>query len=477
MGRKYVIKKNMTDFKYTDLHCHPNLKTFGQSFTNLDNPKSDVWYTKKPDYLTKKIYEKTGITKFSQTDLSTMSKANGKIAFVSLYPFEKGFFHNPYVLPSVAAQLANWGIEIGYERIRHIQKHSSYFEDLNREYLFFLNSKKENMVDGVLRTWKPLKDITDLNLNLKTENEIAVIFSIEGAHVFNAGLEDYGIKQDGDEVIANIHQLKKWDFPPLFIGLAHNFNNDLCGHARSLQRLGKLVNQEKNLGVGLTSLGREVVRQLLSRKNGRRILIDLKHMSLNTRMDYYQLLDEEYHNECIPLVISHGALTGKSIRENVADSPFLNVFNESDLNFYDEEIIKLVERKGLFAFQMDLNIHADINKLKGFFKFKNPNEDLQKSALLIWNQLQHFAEVCDKKGLFAWGNTCLGTDFDGSIYPFPGVLTAEGLEPLSKELKKLADSFLKRNSLSIKENKEIKAEEIVERFFFTNTIQFLHNNF
>jgi microsomal dipeptidase-like Zn-dependent dipeptidase len=170
-------------------------------------------------------------------------------------------------------------------------------------------------------------------------------------------------------------------------------------------------------------------------------------------------------------------LTGKSIRENVADSPFLNVFNESDLNFYDEEIVKLVERNGLFAFQMDLNIHADINKLKGFFKFKNPNEDLQKSALLIWNQLQHFAEVCDKKGLFAWGNTCLGTDFDGSIYPFPGVLTAEGLEPLSKELKKLADSFLKRNSLSIKENKEIKAEEIVERFFFTNTIQFLHNNF
>ncbi|WP_283773959.1 membrane dipeptidase [Aquiflexum sp. TKW24L] len=467
----------MTDFKYTDLHCHPNLKTFGQSFTNTINPKSDVWYTKKPDFFSKKIYENTGITKFSQTDFSTMSKANGKVAFVSLYPFEKGFFHNPYVWPAMAAQLANWGIEIGYKRIRHIQKHSSYFEDLKKEYQFFLNSKKENLVDSVLRTWRPLNNKNDLAINLKSGNEIGVIFSIEGAHVFNTGLEEYGIKQDRDEVFANIRDLKSWDFPPLFIGLAHNFNNDLCGHARSLQRLGKLVNQEKNLGIGLTHLGREVVRQLLSRKNGRRILIDLKHMSLNTRMDYYQLLDEEYHNECIPLIISHGALIGKSIRENVADSPFLNVFNESDLNFYDEEIVKLVERDGLFAFQMDLNIHADIKKLKGFFKFKNPNEDLQKSALLIWNQLQHFAEVCDKNGLFAWGNTCLGTDFDGSIYPFPGVLTAEGLEPLSKELEKLAHGFLKKNSLSIKENREIKAEEIIERFFFTNTIQFLHNNF
>ncbi|HSI76132.1 MAG TPA: membrane dipeptidase [Lunatimonas sp.] len=406
-----------------------------------------------------------------------MSKSSGKIAFVSLYPFEKGFFHNPFVSPYLAAHLANWGIEIGYERIRHIQKHSSYFEDLKREYLFFINSKKENMVDGVLRTWRPLKDTTELTLNLNNENEIGVIFSIEGAHVFNTGLEEYGIKQDRDEVIANVRESKSWDYPPFFIGLAHNFNNDLCGHARSLQRLGKLVNQEKNLGIGLTQLGKEVVRQLLSKQNGRRILIDLKHMSLKTRMDYYQLLEVEYQDEGIPLIISHGALTGRSMQGNESLSPILNTFNETELNFYDEEIIRLVLSKGLFAFQMDLNIHADIKKLKGFFKFKDPREDLHKSALLIWNQLQHFAEVCDKNGMFAWGNTCLGTDFDGSIYPFPGVLTAEGLEPLSKELEKLADSYLQGKSLSIRENNEIRAEEIVERFFFSNTIQFLHNNY
>ncbi|MDO9554884.1 membrane dipeptidase [Rhodonellum sp.] len=467
----------MADFKYTDLHCHPNLKTFGHSFSNQDHPKADVWFTKKPDFFTRKIYEKTGLTKFSQTDLSTMTRAKGKIAFVSLYPFEKGFFHNPYVSPPLAAQLANWGIEIGYNRIRHIQKHSSYFEDLKREYLFFIHSRQKSMVDDVLQAWSPLKDTADLTHNLNTENEIAVIFSIEGAHVFNTGLEEYGIQLDREEVFTNISMVKNWEFPPLFIGLAHNFNNDLCGHARSLQRLGKLVNQEKNLGIGLTHLGSEVVRELLDKRSGRRILIDLKHMSLATRMDYFRLLEEEFPGESIPLIVSHGALTGRPIRGNGIASPLSNIFNATELNFYDEEIVKLVESKGLFAFQMDLNIHVDIKKIKGLFRFKNPIEDLQNSALLIWNQLQHFAEVCDRNGLFAWGNTCLGTDFDGSIYPFPGILTAEGLEPLSLELKNLAGSYLKKRRLTRRGNYEIQAEEIVERFFFTNTVQFLYGNF
>lgn len=467
----------MAGFKYTDLHCHPNLKAFGHSFSNQNHPKADIWYCKEQDFFTRKIYEKTGITKFSQSDLSTMSRANGKLALVSLYPFEKGFFHNPYVWDVMAARMANWGIEIGYERVRYIQKHFNYFEDLQNEYQFFINSKKENVIDGSHTNWRPIKDMDDLKVNLKTGDEIGVIFTIEGAHVFNTGLEDYGRKVDKDEVIGNIKKVKNWEFPPFFIGLAHNFNNDLCGHARSLQRLGNLVNQEKNLGIGLTDLGREVLRELLSNKNGRRILIDLKHMSLNSRLDYYRFLEEEYPNESIPLIISHGALVGRTFQNKEGSALIVNIFNQTELNFYDEEIIKLVRSGGLFAFQMDLNIHVDIGKVKGLFSEKSMDKNLKTSASLIWNQMQHFAEVCDRNGFFAWGNICLGTDFDGSIYPFPGLLTAKGLEPLSKELLVLADGYLKKGRLSIKENYSIQAQEIVERFFFTNTIEFLYKNF
>jgi microsomal dipeptidase-like Zn-dependent dipeptidase len=467
----------MQNFRYTDLHCHPNLKTFGHSFSGMENPKADLWYTKKPDILTKKIYEKTGITKFSQTDLSTMSKAKGKIAFVSLYPFEKGFFHNPYVFPKLAAQLANWGIEIGYQRIRYIQKHNNYFHDLKKEYQFFLNSKKEGIVENKLYKWKALKNLEDVDLCLNSENELGVIFTVEGAHVFNTGLEDYGRPNDKDEVLENIQEVKTWEHVPLFIGLAHNFNNDLCGHARSLQRLGNLVNQEKNMDIGLTPLGKDVIRELLSDKNGKRIFIDLKHMSLASRLDYYKMLEEEYGHKKIPLVVSHGALTGTSISQIKFINPMMDIFNENDLNFFDEEVELVARSNGLFALQMDLNIQTDLKKINGFFSKRDYSNQLKKSAQIIWNQLQHFALICDRNGLFAWGNTCLGTDFDGSINPFPGVLTAEGLAPLAKELTNLVNEFLKKKKLFLKENYEISPEEIIERFFYHNTVEFTIKTF
>ncbi|MFC0264702.1 hypothetical protein [Fontibacter flavus] len=271
--------------------------------------------------------------------------------------------------------------------------------------------------------------------------------------------------------------MKTWEHVPLFIGLAHNFNNDLCGHARSLQRLGNLVNQEKNLDIGLAPLGKDVIRELLSQSKGKRILIDLKHMSLASRLEYYKMLEEEYGQENIPLIVSHGALTGTSIAQSRNFSPMMDIFNENDLNFYDEEVIQLVKSNGLFALQMDLNIHADLKKINGFFSSRDYSNQLGKSAQIIWNQLQHFALVCDRNGLFAWGNTCLGTDFDGSIFPFPGVLTAEGLSPLATELEFLANEFLKKDLMNIKENREISPEEIVQRFMFTNTFEFLSGNF
>ncbi|MBK6635209.1 MAG: hypothetical protein IPG38_13680 [Chitinophagaceae bacterium] len=112
------------------------------------------------------------------------------------------------------------------------------------------------------------------------ENTIAVIITIEGAHVFNCGLGDFGVAPDEKEILGNIQKVKQWQYAPLFIGLAHNFNNDLCGHARSLQRLGKLVNQEKNIDAGIFKMGEKVIHALLDNNTGRSIFIDLKHMVL-----------------------------------------------------------------------------------------------------------------------------------------------------------------------------------------------------
>jgi len=463
----------MQQFRYADIHCHPNLKTFGHSFDKGTNSRSDMWHEIPPSWFTKKIHRITGVTKFSQANFSSMAKGKARIISLSLYPFEKGFFINPNFTPPLAAFLADWAIEIGYQRIRHLQKHTDYFTDLLKEYEFVLNSSHQHIMNGqpfhfqLAASWQDVERITN------KENTIAVIITIEGAHVFNCGLAEFGVQPDEKEILANIAKVKQWQFSPLFIGLAHNFNNDLCGHARSLQRLGKLVNQEKNIDTGLFELGKKVVHALLDNNIGRSIYIDLKHMSLKARQEYLELLNNEYRDRKIPLVASHAAVTGRSLNGLQLNTGCYDIFNTGDINFFDEEVIAIAMSNGLLALQMDICINADLKKLKNKLPVLPGETPLRRSARIIWNQLQHIALLLDVNGIFAWGTTAIGSDFDGSINPFPGILTTEDFEPLSRELVGLAGNFLVQRKLSLPENNQLSAEEIIDLFMYGNTERFL----
>jgi len=468
-------KTNSMRFKFADLHCHPNLKTFGHSFSSgsdRSKHKSDIWYANPPKLLSKIFNALTGMTKFSQADLTTMSKANIRIAFVSLYPFEKGFFINGFLNGPISARFANLITSVGYKRIRYLQKHSNYFLDLQNEYSFLLKSRKVQKVDGLVRRWNFAASWSETEKIIELESSLAVITTIEGAHVLNSGLKSYGHSTDQGEVLDNIKKIKEWDYPPLFITLAHNFNNDLCGHARSLDRLGPLVNQFENLNNGFSKLGLKVVRALLDTTE-KAIYIDIKHMSLKSRLEYFSIVRNEYNNK-IPIIVSHGAVTGTSMsgEQNGTLDPAL--FSGDDINFFDEEIVGIGRTKGLFALQMDANRLANRSLIrKSIFNLEG-NEGLNHSAKIIWRQLQHIAEVLDKEMLFAWDITCIGSDFDGTINPLNGIWTAEYLPLLADALLYEAKLYCKnRNSLRLEENKNITAEEIVHKFIYGNTINFL----
>ncbi len=462
-------------FEFADLHCHPNLKTFGHSFSRQREKtpiKSDLWYANPPTWISKAFNALTGMTKFSQADFATMSKAKIRVAFVSLYPFEKGFFINGFLNGPVSARFANMITSVGYKRIRYLQQHCNYFQDLENEYTFLLNSRKEQEIDGRVQKWDFAATWLETERILASENTIAVISTIEGAHVFNAGLKPYGHVTDDDEVLNNIKRIKKWEYPPLFITLAHNFNNDLCGHARSLDRLGPLVNQFENLNSGFSELGYKVVRALLN-KDDKAIFIDIKHMSLTSRLAYFSLVEKEYDNK-IPIIVSHGAVTGTSLSGEQNGTLDSSLFSGDDINFFDEEIVGITRTEGLFALQMDANRLANRSIIKKSIFDLDSREALSHSALIIWRQIQHIAEVLDKEKLYAWNTVCIGSDFDGTINPLNGVWTAEYLPLLAQALLSEAQLFCgKNNSLKLEQNKRIKPEEIVEKFIYGNTIDFL----
>jgi len=468
----------MLDFQFADLHCHPNLKTYGHSFDDkAHNKKQDLWFVEKPSSLKKILKATAGITRFSQCDFSTMARGGSKLAVVSLYPFEKGFFINAAGKGAISAALSDMITGIGYARVRHIQQHRNYFEDLCREYDFFMAGNKEKQIGDTTYRWKPAANWHETSAILSRQNEIAVVLSIEGAHVFNTGLEGYGRSTDEDEVIRNVYRVKNWEYAPVFITFAHNFNNDLCGHSPSLDPLGTLVNQKKNLGKGFSPLGEKVLESLLDDRSGRRILIDLKHMSLSARKAYFAYMQVHDTQNNIPVVVSHGAVTGVGYSGKSALNHPANLFNLSEINFFDEEIVQIGRSKGLFAIQLDSRRIASREALSQISKNIFSPKIREQSARIVWNQIQHVAEVLDRDGQFAWGTACIGSDFDGTINPLNGILTTEDFPLMAKKLLHSASQYLHRKRLRLPENRMITPEEVVARFCMENVAHFLKINY
>jgi len=465
-------------FQFADLHCHPNLKTYGHTFDSCKpGAKCDVWYYRPPGFMTKLLNIIAGITRFSQSDFTTLSKGGSRIIVASLYPFEKGFFINAAGKGPLSARLSDLITGIGYRRVRNLQEHTDYFNDLEQEYRFFIGSRKRGMVEGREFSWKPAACWNDVRISLEKENETAVIISIEGAHVFNTGLEEFGRVMSESEVLSNIKKVKAWEFPPLFITFAHNFANGLCGHARSLEPIRKFVDQSRNVDTGFTPLGEKVLRELLSQEGGRRVYIDIKHMSLASRKDYFRILERDYEGSIPPTVVSHGAVNGLSW-EAASSRPEGSSFYNSDINFFDEEIEYIGRSGGLFAIQFDARRIAREEIVRKSYRSLCANVDAPRAARMIWKQVEHIAGVLDRAGLFAWGTACIGSDYDGTIDPLPGVWTAEYFPVLREPLLELASSYLRGpNMLTMPENRSITPEEVVDRFFIGNTVEFLRKFF
>jgi microsomal dipeptidase-like Zn-dependent dipeptidase len=222
---------------------------------------------------------------------------------------------------------------------------------------------------------------------------------------------------------------------------------------------------------GFTPLGLSVVEKLLDNSNNKRILIDIKHMSRKSRLEYFNLLETKYKNEEIPIIVSHGAVIG-----NEKDK---HLFLQEDINFYDDEIIKIAETNGLFGIQLDERriVAAGDAELKKSHRLER-RKVLFHSSVLIWRQIQHIAELLDSKGLFAWGIQSLGSDFDGMINPLNGYWTVENYPTLSDYLLIQAHNYRKDfpNNLTQSHNR-IDPEEIVDRIMGINTYQFIQKNY
>ena len=455
------------EFQYADLHCHPNLKAFGHSFTSLRAPRSSLWYDKQPGLLPKLINLFTGITRVAQSNFTAMSRGGARIVYLSLYPFEKGFYDNIAGNGPLSAFLSDLITGVGYKRLRSIQKNNNYFDDLVAEYDFIVNAKKNKAIDGNHQRFRLVASKNELLDCLASSDDIAVVLCIEGAHVFNSGLTQYGHAIDADEILRNIQAVKDWTYSPFYITFAHNFYNDLCGHCESLQPIRWAVDQSEKINTGFTRIGRRALHELLSDDNGPRVLIDIKHMSYQSRREYFDIIHRDYETNLPPTLVSHGAATGLGDRSALLRKKE-HIFDTSEINFYDWEIQNVGRASGLFAIQFDARRIARRDFVRKQLLSLSGPKAIKQSAWLVWQQMRHIAEILDKGEMRAWDITCLGSDYDGTIDPLPGVWTVASISKLEQELLNHINQYLKNNCPLAPDNRNITPEEILKKFFVDN---------
>ncbi|MCM4166370.1 hypothetical protein KCTC52924_03303 [Arenibacter antarcticus] len=477
---------------YIDFHCHPAIKPFGKSFNR--NPKGEntanrnrvrsIWRYNPPTLVDKLLNYLIGVTKFSQSNFSSLSYGGVSVVCVSLYPIEKYFFRNKMTNELILDIAANFATGVGKKRVDYIQGITDYFKDLEMELAYYkeLDGTIIQLPEGKFR-YKIVNSYSDIEAIRLVEEEvdrdiktICVIISIEGMHVLLSNVDKVPTEND---LLQNLMKIKAWKTPPLYVGLAHHFWNHLCGHAESLTGIIKQkTDQSIGINKGISKLGRTIITNLLDTTNGKRILIDIKHMSPASRNEYFDMLDTlpEYSN--IPIIVSHGAANGliSSANRSQGRPRTANKLNPADINFFDDEIIRIAKSKGIFGLQLDERRVASKNTLKNIKKSVHRNKIMHYRSELIWNQVQHIVELLDSEGIFAWDCIVIGSDFDGITNPLNSFWTSEELPYFADFMERHAFNYIQNNTFRMPEN-NINADDIIVRIMGHNGNKFLKTNF
>lgn len=471
-----------------DFHCHPTLRS-----TNCatDLKELDFW-KKVANYKGDSTIERmigiklSEIAKESQSHFSGYRNGNTKIIFDSLYPLEKGWL-NFRKLPSIFMgediKLRIFRIASGIteKRFNDLRSNESYFNELNEQYSILLREQKKKRKNHRFQLTKNYDHLTSL-LD-KKDVDLIVVPSIEGAHSFGTGdmlAKGKTPKELKSVITENIARVKQWEYPPFFVGLAHHFWNQLCGHARSFKPpVHYIINQRVGLNQGITELGWSVIHNLLSTDNGRRIHIGIKHMSIKARMEYYRFVYE--HNiiskDTIPIICSHTGVNGfNTINRMVkfADSrksSRIPMFNNLSMNLCAEEIKVIHETGGIIGIILDKEILGSSKYLDAIRKEDRWQMRKKMYLKLIWDTI--FFMINSIKTEKAWDTPIFSSDFDGLITQIEFYKCADSIQELREDLQEFLEQNNYKRELWFKKS----PEEILDKLFRGNVMNFLQKHY
>lgn len=507
---------------FADVHCHPLLKYF-------QSDKVDLW---EPIGTPNVLANLFGVLRFSASDFKNLAQGEVQVVCVALTPPEqKTFFFQGSFPDSILNKFSSFISRIPPPKIKLYQSENyDHFELLNKERALYLGGqnisvniklgstgKKTRCRFKLVRNFGEIETILNNNKTNTSERTIAVVLTIEAAHGLGCGhVEFNGVPNKynvGEDMLLkradalkglDSAEVKGWEQSPLWVTLAHAFNNQLCGHSQALTggyrkvfEFAEPFTPEKtppkyqpSINTGFTTAGKKVIERLLgidavsaSRSiPGKRVQVDIKHMSTRSRKEYYDIIDA--HNnanpgDIIPVIMSHAAVNGKPTIDEKAFNPTDTDeeyeksagFNPWSINLYDDEIIRIHKTKGLIGLTFYEPLLSGKQKKKGMFFWSQG-----KWAELSADQILHIVKTVyntgasDKKEI--WDRICIGSDFDGQINPADKFGTSERLPSFKISL---IQALNHERFNQVRNKTEVK--ELADKICYRNALDFLKKNF
>lgn len=476
---------------YADIHCHPTMRAINTQHTQpnacmwekITNQRSETAIGRWASIQTK------GIAKYSQTNLYAAQKGNVRILFDSLYPIEKGFGLFRQVPTFVigkknASEILQSVTGIHPNRADVLTTQFQYFEELQEQYAFVKNNQGYSPCQQY--SYEIAQNYSHLSQLIQEKtNTIALILTIEGAHAFGVGYPNHpklSLAQLKNTLTKNIATVKQqWQHPVFFVTFAHHFWNQLCGHARSLKGvMNAAYNQRRGMNLGFTPLGWHAINELLTTRNGKRILIDVKHMSAHARLQYYRFVERHNYispNDKIPIICSHAAINGVQKLTDLLikrdQMPILNngYFHNWKINLTVQDIQVIHRSEGLIGIMIDKSLLGSQQVLQYIQKLESPQQQKHEYLQLIWSNI--FGIVSAVNHPSAWNIIAFGSDYDGIITHIDPYNQYETMPQLNADL----IQFLYKTNFCKELWFNYTPEALVQKIMQTNVLNFLQKNF
>lgn len=503
--------------KYADIHLHSTLRPFAEWTVNPNANEAKITYQKLPSENCPNGRTKTYI----QSDFTSLRQGGVKVAFTAMYPIEQGWFDLLEALGiddedkmqtlldshqkdtsnkdleytelqkslstfGIASKLIDQIIEIlgfliTFLPKRYIKQIMSpdykYFDYLIKELNYLQNQCSQSSVPAQIP-----KNNDDLIKLLNDPSKMVVIPTIEGAAALVSG-NAQNIR-NGEIQYSDIEKnaiYVKNSTSVFFVTLSHHFYNSLIGHAQSVYGSSRIaIDQMYGKGNIISADGQKLIELLLSinsyKNAGRRILIDIKHLSLAARIQYCKLISD-YNianpNDQIPIISSHSAFAGV---DNISEiGLFKGDYSYYEVNIATQEVVAIYNSKGLIGLNFDKNVLS--HKPHELSRKEIESWTKEQWAQLFVDNLLGMVEAAKKivpnLNATIWDIFAMGSDFDGFINPvncFPTAASFPFLEPV---LVKLLDSSSKFKQLSF----GISAQDVVSKFMGQNAINFLKKHY